>query len=307
MIQERRQHQRLVPDSPAPIYLGEAGSVLLFDVSEGGVGVACAPPAGENKILSLAFDLPGVANPIRARAETAWTGGSSGRAGFRFLELTDTSRLQLKQWITSRAYDTAQAPAALPETLPATVSHENGIVDSSISPGWHEREFAGLRAALVASSRARPGRLVRTVGLTLAIAVFIPVCLYLGHLLGDMGDNVQATGITRIAKTEAPAPKTINLTAKPPAAAHPDSLDALSIDRPGFVLQAGAMTHEAYAEELRQSLQQKDFPAFVFRRSTGQFYRVAVGPYGDAQSAAKIQAELKGLGFDTILKPWSPE
>jgi PilZ domain/SPOR domain len=310
MIQERRQYQRLVPDIPAPIYLSQSGIVLLFDLSEGGVGVRYAAPAAEKQIFSLAFDLPGMGEPIRATAETAWTSDSGGRAGFRFVDLTDTSRQQLKNWISSKAFDSAQTPLAFPgnETkTPATVCEQGGTRDSSVSPGWQEEELAGLRAALVSGSRPRPGRLGRTVGVSLAIVVFVPTCLYLGHLLGDMGHNVPSTGITTIAQADAPAREGSDSTVKLRAAAHPDFPDALSLDQPGFVLQAGAMRHEIYADELRTSLEQKNFPAFVYRRSARRFYRVAVGPYRDAGTAERIKDKLEGLGFPTIVKRWSPE
>jgi SPOR domain/PilZ domain len=327
MIQERRQYQRLVPDSRAPIYLDEAASVLLFDVSEGGVGVTCATPTRENQTISLAFDLPGMGDPIRARAETAWISGlavtatadSTGdstadsigvssndsrvRAGFRFLDLPEASRQQLREWIASRAYDTAQPPAALPEAEPAS---------PVAAPAWQDREFAGWRAALASASQARPGRLWRTVALGVAIIVLVPTCLFLGHLLGDMGQNGRIAEINAVAKADAPAPAAGVSALKPPvakpsAAANLDFPALLSLDRPGFVVQTGAMTHENYADDMRASLAKHDFPAFVFRRGTGPFYRVAVGPYSDAQSAAKMQAELKRLGFDTLVKRWSPE
>jgi len=328
MIQERRQYQRLVPDSPTPIHLGKSGSVLLFDVSEGGVGVGCPATNSEDQTISLPFDLPGAGDHIQARAEIVWTSDSRYRAGFRFLDLTDASRLQLRDWISSKAYDTAQAPVALPEneaTSSAIVSQNTGTVGSSISPDWQEEELARLRAALASSSWTRrlqfaPSerrsqtnegsgrlRLRRTVGLCLAIVVFVPVCLFLGHLLGNMGHNTQATKTTMIAKAYAPAPKVGGSIAEPSVTANLGLPPPSPWDLPGFVLQVGAMTHEINADNLRRSLEQNNFPAFVFRRSTGRFYRVAVGPYGDADTAARVKDKLKGLGFEAILKRWSPE
>jgi len=67
------------------------------------------------------------------------------------------------------------------------------------------------------------------------------------------------------------------------------------------------MKLEINADDLRRSLEQENFPAFVFRRSTGRFYRVAVGPYGDADAAARVKDKLEGLGFEAIVKRWSPE
>jgi cell division protein FtsN len=49
-----------------------------------------------------------------------------------------------------------------------------------------------------------------------------------------------------------------------------------------------------------------NFPAFVFKRG-GPFYRVAVGVYGNADSAIRVKDELERKGFETILRPWLPE
>jgi cell division septation protein DedD len=316
-MQERRQFQRLVPDTPAPIYLGEFGSVDLFDVSEGGVGVACPIPAGINPVISLVFGLPGVRERIQATAEPAWTNDSTHRAGFRFLELAEASRALLRDWISSRAYDTAQAPFAFPESAAASAA-----APGFVSSDWRAEKFARLRAALAAASRTRPARLGRIVTLTLAIIVLAPACVYLGHLIGNMGRNVQAvgrfavanapvnteTGSAANASAVAPASAPNAVAATPPPASPDTNLPTLlSLDRPGFVVQVGAMTHEAYAEDMRRSLEKKEFPAFVFHRSSGRFYRVAVGPFSGANAAAQTKAKLEKLGFQTILKPWSPE
>jgi cell division septation protein DedD len=319
-MHERRQFQRLVPDAPAAIYLGEFGSVPLFDVSEGGVGIACAIPVSMNQVMLLAFGLPGVPERIHATAEPAWT-DAQRRGGFRFLELAESSRALLRDWISSRAYDTAQAPFAFPE--PAVASATAGSADSTapgfVSSDWHADKFAGVRAAFAAASQARPARLGRIVTLTLAIIVLAPACIYLGHLMGNMGRNVQAVGLPPRAKApvnteagasaKAVAPAAANAVARAPQPPGPDPNLAtlLSLDKPGYVVQVGAMTHEAYAEDMRRSLDKKDFPAFVFHRSAGRFYRVAVGPYSDASAATQTKAKLAKLGFQTIVKPWSPE
>ena len=316
MIQERRQHQRLVPDSPAPIFLSDFGSVQLVDISEGGVGVGCPVALTDTPAISLAFDLPGGGAPIRATAEPAWSDTSRRRAGFRFLELSGASRLQLRDWISARAYDAMQTPLAFPAlqpAAPAATDSEPIVADPApSSSGWHGQELASLRAALAASSQARVGRLRRAITIGAAVVVFAPACVFLGHLLGNMGRNIGAPEITPIAKADSPAPKSIAASAQPsiaqPSAAPEQVLPArLSLDRPGFVLQVAAMTHEAFANDMRDSLDRKDFPAFVFRHSTGRFYFVAVGPFGNAAAAAKTQDKLRALGFRPILRPWSPE
>jgi cell division septation protein DedD len=67
------------------------------------------------------------------------------------------------------------------------------------------------------------------------------------------------------------------------------------------------MRHEANADALAQDLQRKSFPAFVFRRGTDRFYRVAVGPYSEVDSPARVRDDLQKNGLKSFLRPWVPE
>jgi cell division protein FtsN len=58
---------------------------------------------------------------------------------------------------------------------------------------------------------------------------------------------------------------------------------------------------------MRKSLERKNFPAFTVTRGAGQFYKVCVGPYSDAESAAKVKDKLRAEGFEAIVKHWSPD
>jgi len=67
------------------------------------------------------------------------------------------------------------------------------------------------------------------------------------------------------------------------------------------------MKQEENADALAEVLRQKNFPVFVFKRGPGPFYRVAIGVYGDADSAARIKAELEKQSFKANLVRWVPE
>ena len=47
-------------------------------------------------------------------------------------------------------------------------------------------------------------------------------------------------------------------------------------------------------------------PVYVVKPAADSFYRVFVGPYTDAKSAAIGQAELRDQGFESIRKPNTP-
>jgi cell division septation protein DedD len=73
-----------------------------------------------------------------------------------------------------------------------------------------------------------------------------------------------------------------------------------------FALQVAAMREEENATQLEQSLQSKNFAAFVSKRPGDHFYRVMVGPYPDNQSARLAQSALEKDGMKSIARRWTP-
>ncbi|MBZ5701588.1 MAG: SPOR domain-containing protein [Acidobacteriia bacterium] len=105
------------------------------------------------------------------------------------------------------------------------------------------------------------------------------------------------------------APKSVAVSAKSSAAAKPaaaavkrSSLNAPLIPGGATVLQVAALTKESDALELAQTLQKKKFPAFVLTPGADKYYRVQVGPYGDAQAAGAAKKGLENAGFKAIVK-----
>jgi cell division septation protein DedD len=74
------------------------------------------------------------------------------------------------------------------------------------------------------------------------------------------------------------------------------------LDTPGYVLQVGALVREEDAEKLAESLRQKQFPAFVFKRAPSRLYHVVVGPYTKSDSSAMA----KTRGFEVIRTECNP-
>jgi hypothetical protein len=196
------------------------------------------------------------------------------------------------------------AGAVLPETGKNTqrlatenVSHAAGLRLSLFSQqigsesGKHERTSD--------SSRTR-----QPIILYVSVVLFLSTFGFLGYHLRTGTNGWQSRQI--IAPTSVPGassnnslrPVTLSPTLSPNA--------QLSLDTPGFILQAGAMRHEENAEALAELLRQNDFPAFVIEPGANPLYRVAVGPYSDVDSALKVKEALKRHGFDTIRTKWNP-
>jgi cell division septation protein DedD len=95
---------------------------------------------------------------------------------------------------------------------------------------------------------------------------------------------------------------------KPAAAGSPKSATAAKssktplIAKGAIMVQVAALQRESDALALAQVLQQKKFPAFVIRPGADRYYRVQVGPYADAQSAATARHDLEAKGFKSIIK-----
>src|SRR5712692_6859342 len=339
MVQDRRQYPRLVLNSPLFVCLGESRSGLLFDLCEGGLAVDGLAPESPNEAISLALDLPEDRGHIQARAEIAWTSDSGHRTGLRFVDLADTSRQRRRDWVFARCVAARLAATEEGPAPPVLVTHAADALVSPIPQEKRDEGAAELRSALAPlpvtreSESREPevwgeeglhhyGKSRHLIGLCLAGVLLASVFVSLGYYLGSrqfksgsenprraggIGDNPQAREITATAQVPETPPKGLIASANPPPATTAFLPPTISLDRSGVVLQVGAMTLEDNADALAQDLQQKNFPAFVFKRGTDHYYRVAVGPYGDAHSTVRAKKELKRQGFKAILRRWSPE
>lgn len=92
-------------------------------------------------------------------------------------------------------------------------------------------------------------------------------------------------------------------SAKPAAPSPPaSSTSGQLIPKGAIMVQVAAVKSQGDALALAQALQQKKFPAFVIPPGADKFYRVQVGPYADAKSAAAAQSDLEAKGFKSIIK-----
>jgi hypothetical protein len=335
MVQERRQHPRLTPRSPLFVCLGESKRGLLLDVCEGGLAVASLVPRDLDELISLAFDLPDSNIHIQATAEIAWTRDSGHLTGVRFVDLADTSRQQLEEWISARA--DAPSPAATeavaaptPEpaepaqldfvapltdvpvgTLPqvrsdaAGVRHTYSVVSLQLTgePNPQKTDLRGNQGLNSEDTSRYPIRLF------LAVMLLSWALVFLGYRMGVMEVNPQVREVTAAAKASESASKDAVTPVDSSLKATPSPSRAAAWTDPGVVFQVGAMAQENNADSLAEVLQKKSFPAFVFRHRRDRFYKVAVGPYSgaDGDSAAKVKNDLEKQGFKPILKPWLPE
>jgi cell division septation protein DedD len=74
------------------------------------------------------------------------------------------------------------------------------------------------------------------------------------------------------------------------------------IPRGAILLQVAALPREQDALALAETLQQRQFPAFVLMPRADHYYRVQIGPYPDAESARLARRRLEKDGLKAIIK-----
>lgn len=296
MFPDRRQYPRLVPDSPLLVHADEYTG-LLSDLCEGGLAVHSRFPNIHGQLFFLTVELPGSNSTMRVTAQTTWTSDSENKTGLRFVHLPAAARQQLREWVSARSTTTVK------EVPPACITSQS---DAQFNLAEVRRQLSAVVEAAELGAPRRNDALLRLTGLVLAAATLCSVFIFLGYYLGSGRRHPQT-------RTLAPVAETVGLHARgqeepeklPPSTNQPPI--TVPLDTPGFVLQVGAMTHESNANALSDSLQRNNFPAFVFKRSSDRFYKVAVGAFANADSAAVVKRELEKQGFKAILRQWSPE
>ena len=90
------------------VRLGADASGLALDLSDSGMGLRAFPNLEVGSTTSLLFELPDLNTRVEAvgkvewveRVGSLWSKGSGGRAGLSFVDLSDTTRSLLNQWIS---------------------------------------------------------------------------------------------------------------------------------------------------------------------------------------------------------------
>ncbi len=97
--------------------------------------------------------------------------------------------------------------------------------------------------------------------------------------------------------------KNLNPAAKPAASANGKSVaTSQPATHSGFTVQVAALTKQADAIAVAQSLQKKKFPAYVISPQGDKYYRVQVGPYPNQKAADAARKSIESAGFKAIVK-----
>ncbi|MGO9212152.1 MAG: PilZ domain-containing protein [Terriglobales bacterium] len=214
---ERMTHRpaRLVVPTLAYVnFEGGLDPAIILDISEGGMAIQALSPLQAEGPLRLNFDLPGSSDTMSLTAEIMWA-DSSGRAGLRFLDLSEDEQQRLWDWV--RMNGSSLQPAARPEE-PAPVPFRTFVIEPTppvpLPPAFTatvaQRLFSALvdtTIVLLATSMFFGTFLVFARHLpvsrwALPIALAVPfvfwvayLCVFLAHPRGTPGTQMAENGV----------------------------------------------------------------------------------------------------------------
>src|SRR6266436_552495 len=115
MAREKRVKLRVSLHAPASIAYGSAENVAatLLDLSEDGLAIQSERRLPPRCKVYFQFNLPGEKSSVRLSCDVVWQ-DSSGRVGIRFVDVPQTSRRTLRDWIKGSLTRLATAERAAP-------------------------------------------------------------------------------------------------------------------------------------------------------------------------------------------------
>lgn len=331
MISDRRCHPRQVVYSAVYVHLSPNSGGFLADLSEGGLGLGLFFPAVSGQVVRLGFDLPETSAHIEANCRIAWTDESGQKAGVQFLDLPETVRHHIREWLLVRALSgnsdeaiTTQSEVEIQVEIDelelcsssseATQGRESddGLVSDSgpalSQPQRISEPKQGEQDALEHEVRNKGnGEVVlgtpRRAGLLTGLVALSALILVLIYVSGRRESSSEPSTAPKADQEMVRPSDALSPSVKPLGRSASDStLSVPLIPRGAVVLQVAALPRESDALGMAEALQKKKFPAFVLKLSADQYYRVQVGPYADAESVAIARGGLEHEGFKAIVK-----
>jgi periplasmic protein TonB len=150
MGENRRMYPRRKIERLAYVDFGPDNGGMLIDIGEGGLSFQGVGRVTKGQPLHLRFTLPGAGNrPIEATAELVWSNTSGKGGGLQFIEITESARDQVRQWIlggVATASDSWRRPfGPLAPIDPINPADSNDVGGSAVAP---LAPTAGLPGAL---------------------------------------------------------------------------------------------------------------------------------------------------------------
>lgn len=119
MAREKRTKLRVALHAPASITYGSVENVAatLLDLSEDGLAIQSERRLPPRCKVYFQFNLPGGKSSVRLSGDVVWQ-DSSGRVGIRFVDVPQTSRRTLNEWIKGSLARLERAERDAPKVAP---------------------------------------------------------------------------------------------------------------------------------------------------------------------------------------------
>ena len=127
MAREKRGKFRVSLHAPASITYANAENVAatLLDLSEDGLAIQAERRLPPRCKVYFQFNLPGEKSSVRLSGDVVWQ-DSSGRVGIRFVDVPQTSRRTMNEWIKSSLARLAEAEQNAPRKEPPPPPENGG-------------------------------------------------------------------------------------------------------------------------------------------------------------------------------------
>lgn len=108
---ERRRAYRVPVQAAVDLTLPDSRKMegILIDLSETGMEVLTAEPQSSGALLNFRFQLPDAAFEVQAHGQVAWA-NPNGQTGVHFLDLEESARTQLQEWLRAAAAALGEMP-----------------------------------------------------------------------------------------------------------------------------------------------------------------------------------------------------
>jgi hypothetical protein len=111
---DRRVHERrLITPRLYVVLHGSNGDGILNDVSEGGVALDIVGGKPEGEFLLVDFEMPETGQRIEATGRITWRDEAANKVGLQFMDLPETSRTLIRDWLFVRSVAEASDHSAL--------------------------------------------------------------------------------------------------------------------------------------------------------------------------------------------------
>lgn len=138
---DRRAQVRQAVRSLAYVELGDGNGGVALNISEGGIAIQAVMALNGDDLPAIRIQLAHAKKQIEARGRVAWTSNLRRLAGVEFADLSDESRIQIREWISLESADL--------RPIPSPARHNNGDNSKKSIDPEHAAVTIGLTAPAV--------------------------------------------------------------------------------------------------------------------------------------------------------------